>query len=79
MGADIRDKSGGEHPGGEAAGLKDHDLAVLNQAVIEEELRHLGGFAGAGRGREDEPTLAGESAAQPRADLLDWQFSGFHY
>ena len=46
--------AGGEEAGGEPARLEDHDLAVAEQAVIEEDLRDLGGFAGAGRRLEDE-------------------------
>jgi hypothetical protein len=43
-----------EETGGETARLEDYDLAVAEQAVLEEDLRDLGGFTGAGRGLDDE-------------------------
>ncbi len=66
LGGDAR----GEETGGEAARLQDHDLAVAKQSVIEEDLRDLGGFSGAGRRLEDEAgvgfELGDESAARAR-------------
>ena len=46
--------AGGEETGGKPARLKNNDLAVSEQAVIEENLRDLGGFSGAGGSLDDE-------------------------
>ena len=50
----------GEHARGETAWLQDDDFAVAEEAVVEEDLRDLGRFAGAGRRLEDETRLVGE-------------------
>ena len=50
LGGDPR----GEETGGKTARLEDYDLAGPEEAVIEENLRDLGGFAGAGGSLEDE-------------------------
>src|ERR1700731_2137670 len=44
----------GEKTRRETARLQDYDLAVAEQSVIEQNLRDLGGFSGAGRGLDDE-------------------------
>ena len=59
----------GEQARGEAARLQDDDLAVAEQAAIEQDLRHLGGFSGTGRRLEDEARPGGE-----RPDDLVLQF-----
>jgi hypothetical protein len=46
--------AGCEEAGGEAARLEDDDLAVAKDAMIEENLRDLGGFSGAGGSLDDE-------------------------
>ena len=43
----------GEHARGEAAWLEHHDLAIAQQAVVEQHLRHLRGFARAGGRLQD--------------------------
>ena len=50
LGGDAR----GEETGGEAARLQDDDLAVAEQAVVEKNLRDLGGFSGTGGSLDDE-------------------------
>ena len=49
--------AGGEHPGGEPSRLEHDDLAVAREPVIEDDLRDLGGFAGAGGRLQDEPRI----------------------
>ena len=63
LGRDAR----GEETGGEAARLEDHDLAVAEQAMIEQDLRDLGGFSGAGRSLEDEAGMGFELGDELRA------------
>ena len=46
--------AGGEKAGGETARLENDDLAGAEEAMIEEDLGNLGGFAGASGGLEDE-------------------------
>ena len=48
----------GEQASGQSPGLKDHDLPLLQEAVLEQHLRHLCGFARAGRcGQNQSPVL----------------------
>ena len=55
--AEFVGHAGGEQPGGEPAWLEHHDLAVAGEAVLEDHLRHLGGFAGAGGRGQDQPLV----------------------
>ena len=50
LGGDARS----EEASGEAAGLKDDDLAGAEEPVFKKDLGDLGGFAGAGGSLEDE-------------------------
>src|SRR5262249_18298930 len=57
--------AGGEQSGSQAARLQDDDLPGAEQTVIEEHLWHLGGFAGTGRRRDEQPPVG----LQPGEDL----------
>jgi hypothetical protein len=50
----------GEETRGEAARLENHDLALSEQAVIEEDLGDLGGFSGAGGSLDDDAGMGAE-------------------
>jgi hypothetical protein len=63
----------GEQARGEAAGLEHDGLAVAEGAEIEEHLRHLGGFAGAGGGGEDDAPRALQRGGEVVADGVDGQ------
>ena len=65
--------SRGEKPGGETAGLKDDDLAGAEKAVIEEDLRDLRGFAGAGGSLEDEAGVFFEFRDNSVFEIENWQ------
>jgi len=56
LGGDAR----GEETSGEAARLKDDDLAVAEEVLIEKNLRNLGGFSGTGRSLDDETGMGFE-------------------
>ena len=72
LGGDAR----GKETGGETARLEDDDLAGAEEAVIEEDLGDLGGFAGAGGGLEDEAGVGLEFGDDPLFELEDWQVAG---
>ena len=52
--------AGCEQSRGKAARLKNDDLAVAEQAAIEENLWDLGGFSGTGRCLDDEAGMSAE-------------------
>jgi hypothetical protein len=63
----------GEQARGEAAGLEHDGLAGSQRAQVEEHLRHLRGFAGAGGGGEDDPPRALQRGGEVVADGVDGQ------
>ena len=66
-----------EQSRGETARLEDDDLSVAKEAVIEENLRDLGGFSRAGRGLDDEAGMNAEIFYDRRFEFKDRQiFAG---
>lgn len=68
-----------QHAGGDAARLEDDDvIAIREETGIEDELRDLGGFAGAGGGFEEKIGRAGIAKAidDGVADLVDGERHG---
>src|SRR2546423_15122210 len=66
-----------EKAGGEPARLEDDDLTVAEKAVIEEDLRDLGGFSGTSRRLDDEAGMGGEGFFARRFAVKKWQiFAG---
>ncbi len=61
----------GEEPRGKPARLEDDDFAGAEEATIEQDLRHLGGFSGAGRRLQDQ--------AGPNRERLDYLVFEFVY
>src|SRR5262245_4701149 len=51
----------GKQASGEPAGLKDDDLAIAEQSVVEEHLGNLGGLAGASRGGDDNSSVSADT------------------
>ena len=67
-----------EQSRGETARLEDDDLSVAKEAVIEENLRDLGGFSRAGRGLDDEPGMSAEVIYDRRFEFEDRQIFAAH-
>jgi len=70
--------AGGEHAGGEAAGLEDDDLALGEEAVIEEYLGDLRGLAGAGGGLENYTVVGLEGGYEGVLKFKDGQVPAGH-
>ena len=68
----------GEQPRGEAARLQDDDFAVAEQPAIEQDLRHLGGFSGAGRRLQDQARPGGERADDLVFEFVDREIARLH-
>ena len=64
----VSDASG-EQASGEAAGLEDDDLTIAEQAGVQEHLRNLRRFAGAGRGGKDQAIVCAQSVDDLRMDF----------
>ena len=65
-----------EHPRRQPPRLEDDDLASAGKAVIEEHLRNLRRFSGAGRGLEDEPGVLSQRIDQRGFELEDGKIAG---
>ena len=63
----------GEQASGESARLEDDDLAVAEQAVVEEHLGHLGGLAGAGGSRDDKSAVSADAGEEFGFDFVNGQ------
>lgn len=71
FGGDAR----GEQTCGEAAGLEDDALAVVEKPVFEQDLGHLSGLTGAGGGLQNEPTGRFERFDDGDFDVVDGELS----
>ena len=63
-------------PGGQAAGLQDHDRTAAGQARIEHGRRHAGRLARAGGGPQDDGLRSAQGGHDLRQDFVDRQGSG---
>ncbi len=61
----------GERAGGDAPGLQDDHAAFAAEDIVEDHLRHLGGFAGTGRCAENEAVLNRQRVGDLRVDVPD--------
>ena len=77
-GAALLGDARGEHAGGEAAGLEHDDLARAQEAVIEQDLRDLRRFAGAGGSLEDEAVLRAQGRDDGGLKFVDGEVSRGH-
>ena len=68
----------GEEPRGEAARLQDDDFAVAEQPAIEQDLRHLGRFSGAGRRLQDQARPGGERPDDLVFEFVDREIARLH-
>ena len=68
----------GQQARGEAAGLEHDGLARAQRAQIQQHLRHLRGFARAGRRGQDDPARALQRGGQIVADGVDGQHGNPH-
>ena len=71
--AEFARNTGCQQPGGQPARLENDDLAIAQQAMFEEHLGDLGGFAGAGRRLEDEPLRRLERSDDVGFDFVNGQ------
>ena len=64
-----------EQAGGEPARLQDDNLAVAREAVIEDDLRNLRRFAGAGRRLQHEPRVRAQGGDEVGFEFEDGEFA----
>ena len=57
LGVPLPGDARGQQARGQPARLQDDDLPASRQPVLQQHLRHLGGFAGTGRRRDDQPPV----------------------
>ena len=68
----------GQQARGEAAGLEHDGFAGAQRAQVQQHLRHLRGFARAGRRGQDDPPRALQRGGQIVADGVDGQHGNPH-